>query len=103
MELTVLERLTLRGILPEKGDFVTFKAVTSLHETLSFDQDEIDRLGLEQSDGQITWNATADTPREFSFTKIQLKVITDLLERIEANGELDARTFPLYEKFIEQE
>ncbi len=98
-----MERLTLRGVLPEKGDFVTFKAVRELHEMLSFNEDEIERFNLKQEEGQITWNAEADTPREFTFSKTQSKVITDALKALNDKGEINADNFGLYEKFIEQE
>jgi hypothetical protein len=98
-----MERLSLRGVLPEKGDFVTFRAVRELHEMLSFNEEEIEKFNLKQEKDQITWDADADTPREFPFSKTQTKVITDALKSLNDKGEIDASTFGLYEKFIEQE
>jgi hypothetical protein len=93
----------LRGILPEKGDFLTFKAVRELHELLSFDDKEIQAFGLKQEDDQIKWNADADTPREFTFNKTQLRVITETLTKLNDSGEITAKTFGLYEKFVEND
>ena len=41
MNLTVLERLTLQGILPQEGDFIVLKLVRKLRESLSFTEKEI--------------------------------------------------------------
>lgn len=100
MELTVKERLILRGVLPEKGDFITFKAVQELHEMLSFNDEEITKLSLKQEEGQITWDSQADIPREFTFNKTSRDVITKVLEGLNERGEIDGKTFSLYDKFI---
>lgn len=101
MKLNVMERLVLRGLLPENGTFVTYKAVRGLHEMLAFDEDEVQSLGLKQEDGQITWDSSKEVPREFPFNKTQLDVIDVVLKELDSKGKIDAHTFPLFEKFIE--
>lgn len=103
MELNVKERIVLRGLLPEKGDFLTFKEVRKLHEALSFSSEDVEEFGLAQADGQVTWKADKDVPREFTFNKVARGVIEKVLTDLNESGDIDEHTFGLYEKFIEND
>ena len=101
MELTAKERIMLRQLLPEKGDFVTFRMVKELHEVLSFSSEEVESLEMVQDTaGRITWKPDKDVPREFSFDRKQQELIRGRLSQLDTDGEITEGTFSLYEKFV---
>lgn len=46
MKLTVVERIVLQTLLPQKGNELTLKLVRKLREALSFSEQEIEAIGL---------------------------------------------------------
>lgn len=44
MKLTVMERIQLQNMLPEKGDYITLKLIRKLRESLSFSEKEINEI-----------------------------------------------------------
>jgi hypothetical protein len=100
MLLNVIERITLLGILPEQGNFITLKIVRELREALAFDEEEIYRLELNQADGKITWNPAKDTCKEVSVGDKAFEIIAKGLEKLNDDQKLTQQHYNLYEHFV---
>lgn len=103
MQLDVLKRVTLLSILPEHGDFITLKILRKLREALAFDEEEIARLKLQQTDGKITWDTLADTGKEIHIGDKVLSVIVAALKRLDKEKKLTNQHFDIFEMFVPAE
>ena len=100
MKLSVIERLTLLGILPEQGNLMTIKIVSSLREELSFDEDEHAELQFKSSeDGKrLQWNM----PHPEKDVEMGLKatsIVYEVIRKMDDKEELTAQHLSLCEKF----
>ena len=100
MKLSVIERLTLLGILPEQGNLMTIKIVSKLREELSFDEAEHAALQFRPSeDGKrLQWNM----PHPDKDVEIGLKatsIIYETLRKADDNEQLTEQHLSLCEKF----
>ena len=59
MELTVLERVLLLGLLPAKENFLTLKLIRSVKDDLSFDDKEHKALGFKAENKMTIWDQKA--------------------------------------------
>ncbi len=59
MNLSVLDRLLLLGLLPAEGDITTLRIIRTLREELSFTEQEHADLHLKQDEGRVTWEHSA--------------------------------------------
>lgn len=104
MELTVLERLVLSGLLPKEGNFTNLKLVRQLKEELSFNDLENKRLGFIQDGDQVRWNMVEGEKvvkkLEFADDSIMKETIVKELKKLNDDGKLRDEHFTLYEKFI---
>ena len=103
MKLTVIERVSLLGVLPTEGNFVTLKIVRQMRESLSFTEDEIKTLSLRQDGDQIMWNALAETPggTEIAIGEKAKEIIAESLKKLDQQGKLTEQLISVYEKFVE--
>jgi hypothetical protein len=103
MKLSVLERITLLGVLPEQGDFVTLKIVRKLRESLAFDEVEIAALKIQQTDGRIMWDASADTNKDVLIGEKATDIVCECLQKLDKEKKLEERHYSLYEQFVMKE
>jgi len=100
VELSVLERLILVGILPSKGNATTLKLVRQLREELSFDEDEHELLNFIQEGENIRWNQS-DTVKDVEIGPKMMSIIVEELSSLDEKETLNSEQLALYEKFIE--
>jgi hypothetical protein len=98
MELTILERLTLLGILPESGNFVTMKILQRLRMALGFTEEEIAKHNLVVTENNVKWE-NEEAPVNIPLGKVAREEIVKALEKLDAAGKVEARHLSLYEKF----
>jgi len=98
--LSVADRLVLLQILPDKGDYVTLKVLTTLRLNLGLTEEEIKMWGVEhdQASGKVSWeeNGIAEIP----IGEVATGLIVDALRDLERDKRLPIQAFELYEKFI---
>jgi len=99
MILNVLDRVTLLGVLPEQGDFVTLKIVRQLRESLSFTEEELRDLEIKQTDGRIFWNSGADHGKDIQVGEKATDIIVASLKQLNDQKKLTQQHYDLYEKF----
>ena len=102
MELNVLERITVLGILPAEGSFATLKIVRDLKGALSFSEDELKDLELKEitETGQITWKQEVDKPKEVEIGEKATDIIVEALEKLDKEKKLTEQYMTVYEKFV---
>ena len=102
MELTVLERISLLGILPKESNFVTMKIANDLKKNLSFSEEELKELELKEDKetGFINWKQEADTGKEVPIGEKATDIIVEGLEKLDSDKKLTAQFMSVYEKFV---
>ena len=107
VKLSVLNRLSLLGLLVSEGDLTTLKILRELREELSFTPEEHVAINFRpQPDGKLIWNDDADPNKEVEFTGIReiiLEKVKTQLKEWEKTGKLKLDYLSLYEVLIEEE
>ena len=101
MELNVLERLVLQGLLPKEGNYTTLKLLRVCREELSFDDLENKRLGFHQDGDQVRWNENVTVVKNVEIGEVMKLEIVASLKKLEEEKKLRDEHFSLYEKFVE--
>lgn len=98
MKLDVRDRITLTGILPAEGTYLTFKILAELKLRLAFSEDELKEFELLEKDGVISWKKSED--KEVEIGDIASDVIKTALKKLDEAGKINAQNASLYEKFM---
>jgi hypothetical protein len=98
MKLNVLERIMLMQILPNEGNYVTFKMLIELKSALTFSEKEYKDLGMAEKDGQITWKKQG-TEKEIFIGDKMTEVIKAALKKLDDEGKVNLQFVSLFEKF----
>ena len=105
VSLDQAERIQLLGVLPQSGDVTTIRIVRELRESLSFTEEEHDKLGLkvmDTGDGRSTyqWNPGVNLRRDFTFKPKACAVIAEALTGLDKRKQLPIACLGLYEVFV---
>jgi hypothetical protein len=98
MKLNVLERVTLLGILPTEGSYITFKLLTNLKSELSFSEVELKEFDIKESDGRIFWTKSED--KEIEIGDKAKEIIKEALKKLDEAGKINEGNASLYERFM---
>jgi hypothetical protein len=98
-KLSVLERLTLQNLLPEKGTFLNLKLVRKAKEALSFSDAEHKKYGLVTlPNGAIQWSN--DSFKAIDIGDEATAMVIKALKELDEKAELEDRHISLFEKYI---
>jgi hypothetical protein len=108
MKLTISERSNIFSLLPQKEDFTTLKLLRVAREALSFTNEEKVSLKVEVKDlgdGTVMTYWDEKVAEEIGELEIPLEqvvtiIITEALEKLNRDKNLEERYFTLYEKFV---
>jgi hypothetical protein len=98
MKLNVLERITLLGLLPTEGTYITFKLLIDLKGALAFNEKEIKEFCIKENDGRITWTKSVD--KEVDIGDTIKEVIVKKLKELDSQGKINDQNIGLFEKFV---
>lgn len=98
MNLTIRERVVLFNILPEKGNFLTMRAIHGLRMALPLSSEERERGGYVQEGETSHW--TNDFEADLPIDVEQTGIIVDVLRELDKSKSLTVDHVSLYEKFI---
>lgn len=101
MNLTVMERVVLFNLLPEKGTFTTVRAVHDLRMALPLTEEERDTCGFQENEQGVGWQT--DFEADIPINVEQFRVCKEALTGLDRRGELTLQHVSLYEKFVERE
>jgi len=106
VRLSILNRLSLLGLLTNKGDSTTLKILRELREELSFTNEEHAIIKFQpQPGGKLAWDDDALPNKEFEFEGIReviLEKVKTQLREMEKKSELLLDYLALYEVLIEE-
>jgi len=105
MKLTVLDRVLLMNVLPERGKKVfEYRIFNDVKRQLSFTDPELTELKFKHNEetGETNWNPESPLSiegKEFDFEPNTFKLLQDVLKEVEDRGEATIQMVPLYDKF----
>ena len=108
MKLNVLERVTLLGILPKEGTFVTLKVLRDLQGLLGFSEEDhknfkiVEIPATDKQPGQIKWGEEGLKDVEIEIGEKATDLIKESLLNLDKEKKLTEKHFSLYEKFIQE-
>lgn len=106
VKLSVVNRISLLGLLPNEGDLTTIKIIRELREELSFTADEHALLGFRPAgDRKVIWNEEAAVNKEIVFSGVReiiLEKVKTQLREMEDKGKLKLDHLSLYEVLVEK-
>jgi hypothetical protein len=115
MNLSVIERIQLLGVLPKEGDFSTLKIVRSLQNDLSFSEEEhktlrfknagetyIDQKGKKQTvpEGQTRW--MEEVEKDVIIGDKATEIIRNSFKKMNDQKKIPIQMFDLYQKFVKE-
>jgi hypothetical protein len=102
VKLNVFERLTMMGLLPQEGSFVTLRIQRELMTKLGMSEDELKEFDIKQEGVKVTWNEKGIEEREMKLGEKQMDMIKSALVKLDGDNKLEQKHFSLYEKFVEK-
>lgn len=104
MELTLLDRLTLLGMLPPEGDLRTMKVVHELRQDLAPTADEIEQWevkDVEVAEGKhsVAWNDEKAEAIDIDVAGVKTQIIVEALRKLDAEKKVGPQHLPLCDKF----
>lgn len=103
MKLSVLERLLINGLLPEKGSFTNLKLIRIAREALSFTEEEHKLLGFREENELTHWNDGVVPEKEIKLGEVVTEMIKKKLKELDEKEDLLPQQLALYEKFMRVE
>jgi len=102
MKLTVLERLYLLVLLPQKEDITILKIVRDLKNSLALTEEEYKEFDVKEENGKTRWNAKGLEEREIPIGEMAIKVCANALKEANKNKLLTEQHISLYDKFVKE-
>lgn len=101
LELTLLERILIPGILSKKADHKTLIINKDILAKIIFTQDEIKKYDIEQVADQVKWNVKGTKATfHYEFTDLERLELKLAMQKLDTDKELTMELLPLYEKVI---
>jgi hypothetical protein len=99
MKLDVSERIRLLGILPEKGNLLTLKIVSTLRDDLSFSEKELKDWKIVTTNDRITWGHSAKE-KEVKIGDQAKEIVVKTLRDLDEQEQLTIPDIRLWDKFV---
>jgi fructosamine-3-kinase len=100
MKLNLSERLTILGILPKEGSFVTLQIIRDLQKNLSPTEEEFKEFEIKQDAQKIGWNAKGAIEKEIKLGEKAQDIVVEVLKELDKNKKLSLQHVSLWEKFV---
>ncbi len=101
MKLSILERLVLGNILPQKGNYTTLIAVKEIKDKIVLTLEEIEKYKIAADEQQTRWSKEGENYEiDVEFGKTLSVIINEALQKKNNGNELTQEMISLYEKFV---
>jgi len=100
MNLSIMERIILLGILPKEGDYATLKILNTLKMALSFTEEEIKEWGITADPIANTTKWAINGEAEIPMGEKATDIVVDALKDLDHKHKLPDHAMGVYEKFI---
>ena len=87
--LTAKDRMAIIAILPTQGKLTDLVEILELIKTIKFTKEETESLNLKTEDGKVTWDVTTEEDKEFEITFEQIKIIKDVIKKLDDENNID--------------
>ncbi len=101
MELTVLERMAILGLLVPEGDLIYLRAKRDLVEKVGLTADEILEFKVVEADGLMRWDMTIPQGKKIDLSNGEIAMVSDVLKKHVEDKKLHENHLSLYEKLVE--
>lgn len=100
-KMTITERLTLLGTIPQEGNYLDMKILRKFRESLSFTEEEQKTLEMKPlEDGRVFWKQEKDPNKAIYFGRRMEAIIVDALTKLNQENKLTEAHMSLYEMFV---
>lgn len=102
MQLRIVDRFSLLGVLPEAGNFVTMKLIADLRSALGFSEDELKEAEIVVSPetGRVSWNGECALMKDVDIGDATKSVVSGALKKLNDENKLTAQLLDIYEQFV---
>jgi hypothetical protein len=100
MKLTVLERLNLLNLLPQKEEISVLKIIRNLKNSLALTEEEYKEFGVKVENGITSWNQKGIEEVEIQIGEIATEICATALKKANAEKLLTENFISLYDKFV---
>lgn len=86
--LSVKDRFSVLGLLPEKGGLVTMLVSKDLRSRVELTQSDISEINLVVNGANASWDDTKEKPLVLELTEAELQVLKDAVEEADKSGNI---------------
>ena len=99
MELNLMERITLLGMLPQEHNLITMRIVKELQTNLGFTEEEIKEYEISVNGDMVKWNLKGNESKEIKIGEKATDVIMEQFHKLDKENKLKTVHIELYDKF----
>ena len=101
MQLSVMERFVIQGLLPQRASMTDLLIAKNIREAVGFTEDELVALEIKEDGGRVEWNpeAAAAIVKDVEFSGPQTALLVAALDKLDKDNELQIEHLSLCEKF----
>lgn len=99
ISLNIKDRITLISILPSTGKIADLVEIMDLVRLIKFSDEERKAVNLEEKDGRITWDVSADIPKTYDINFSQVSIIKDTIKKMDDAGSISLNMLDTCLKF----
>jgi len=105
IEMNVKERLTVLGLLPKEGNFLTLRLIRDLATKLGLSADEHKEFAIKVNteSNSVNWNAKGNEPKGINFKIKEIELINKALIKLDKEEKLTEVHYSIYKKFVEED
>lgn len=104
LNLSIMDRAVLIGMLPQKSNFTEQKMVKAIGKVVEFTEEEKEKYAISyRQDGNMTWKASGNKPeseRQFKFSDEQFDLIKRSAKATDEKGEVTQMNVGICEKVL---
>jgi hypothetical protein len=100
VKLNVLERVLLLNMLPQRGNLASIKAISNTAKIIMITPEEEIAFEIQKGPQMTTWNDSGKEEKEFEIPASSVRVIRDLIHKLDAEEALPVNSGSLVEKFL---
>lgn len=103
LTLNVKQRIDLQSILPEQGNFLIFRMIRVLRESLSFNKKEHGMLKFQtHENGAISWEPkhAHKCSKEVEIPEPIVKIVKNVLKKMNREGKITEAHFGFFKLFF---
>jgi hypothetical protein len=100
-QLSVLERILLLSLLPQKENIDTLRVIHDLKMNLSLTEDDIKEFDFKTDEnGRMSWNERGLIEKDIEIGEKAMDICKKSILRADADRSLTEQHFTLYDKFV---